>query len=151
MFSQNRAGDQIGPFLIIGGFGTLGKECNVDPSQTTPTGPSPTTAPEPTGALTPPLEQCEICSRDFKNKPLSLLVEYQPDGENSQYQPEDKASCRAGSYPATTTVGVNGQTFGPLGRGDRILLDGQFGANTEFDFDGANSCTIHTSCSVPLV
>lgn len=138
-------GDQIGPFLVVGGFNEEGEGCSGSTGPTLP--------PSPTPPTVPPAEECEICSRDYKNKPLSLILEYSPQGKNSKYQNEGKASCRAGAYPPQTTVGVPavGQSYGPLVEGDRILLDGPFRATTEFTFVGASACTIHTSCSVPLV
>jgi hypothetical protein len=61
---------------------------------------------------TPPLVagECVICDKAFKNKPLVLVLEYQPTGKDSCYQDESKATCVAGSYPSPTRVEVeNGQ------------------------------------------
>lgn len=98
--------------------------------------------------------QCEICSKENKDgKPTTLVLEYIPDGKNSQFQDESKASCRARMYPSSTSIEVDGDTFNNVAQGDRITLttDDKFDANTEFDFGDGTSCSIHTSCSVPLV
>jgi len=124
-------GDQIGPFKIMGGYGC---------------GPPP---PPPKCG-----EECTICDKENKNRPESLTLKYHSDGMNSQYQPEDKASCRAGLYPTTTTITVQGQAI-PVADGVEftITADGKFDAETEFEFStgSVSDCYIHTSCSVPLV
>lgn len=98
-------------------------------------------------------DQCEICSKENKdNKPTTLVLEYIPAGKDSQFQ-GDKASCRARMYPTSTSIEVDGTTFNNVAQGDRITLtaDNKFDANTDFDFGDGTSCSIHTSCSVPLV
>lgn len=150
IFSTCRAGDTIGPFLVVSGFNDDGDGCEIT---TVISGPPSSFPPSTTSrGAGPPLAECEICSRDNKIKPTTLILEYQPIGQNSQYQEEKKASCRAGTYPTTTNVEIDGVSFGPLQAGARFKVEGPFGANSEFTFgNGGNSCTIHTSCSVPLV
>lgn len=120
-------GDQIGPFLIEGD-----EECE------------PPEEPE-----CPP---CQVCDT---GRPDSLRLKYHSEGLDSMYQPEDKASCRAGAYPTTATLAVEGETF-TLDNGDIFTIMpeyGSFSAETDFEFIGASEldCFIHTSCSVPLV
>eukprot|EP00547_Thalassionema_nitzschioides_P009602 CAMPEP_0194227058 /NCGR_PEP_ID=MMETSP0156-20130528/42663_1 /TAXON_ID=33649 /ORGANISM="Thalassionema nitzschioides, Strain L26-B" /LENGTH=923 /DNA_ID=CAMNT_0038959531 /DNA_START=133 /DNA_END=2904 /DNA_ORIENTATION=- len=126
------AGDQHGPFLIL-------------PDNDGDCSPPP-----------PPSGECVICDKANKIRPRSLTMRYHVNGENSKHQDSSKASCRAGSYPDDTTLVAAGQTFEELGDGDIFTLypedDDRFEANTEFKFVGAGIvCTIHTSCSVPLV
>mmetsp|Transcript_24237 Transcript_24237/g.35914 ORF Transcript_24237/g.35914 Transcript_24237/m.35914 type:complete len:571 (-) Transcript_24237:148-1860(-) len=124
-------GDQIGPFLITGGAG-----CG------------------PPGECDPDAE-CTICDSNNKdNKPKSLVLKYHKDGMNSNYQPEGKASCRAGAYPETTTLTVLGESFVITdGQEFTITTDDKFDAETDFSFSSGfvDECFIHTSCSVPLV
>ena len=108
----------------------------------------------------PPDGRCVICSSGFKNnKPTALTLEYNPEGSNSLFQPPKKATCIGGTYPLTATVQFENkegktQSF-VVQQGTVLVLEGLFDSNTEFEFsDGTDilrSCTIHTSCSVPLV
>mmetsp|Transcript_3902 Transcript_3902/g.6137 ORF Transcript_3902/g.6137 Transcript_3902/m.6137 type:complete len:843 (-) Transcript_3902:159-2687(-) len=85
-----------------------------------------------------------------KNRPTSLTLRYQSAGQNSQFQDANKATCRAGNYPSPTTVTVNGQSFSVQdGTEFTVTLSG--GANTDFNVGGRGSCTIHTSCSAPII
>jgi hypothetical protein len=140
-------GDQIGPFLVVAGAGVLGGECRVNLQPTPPT---------PVPAPTNPPAECELCSPNNKDKPTQLTVMYLPDGKNSRYQDASKASCRAGTYPASASIkftNKDGRTnvFEPVMEGDLIILAGLFDANSEFYFGDGSSCTIHTSCSAPLI
>jgi hypothetical protein len=112
--------------------------------------------------------RCVICSSGFKgNKPAALTLEYKPEGKNSQFQPSDKATCRAGTYPPTATLHVENkggttQKF-EVEKGTAFTSQGPFDENTYFSFfsttyedqfgnpDHLGDCTIHTSCSAPLV
>lgn len=113
---------------------------------------------------------CAICDQCNKNRPLYLTFQYKATGLNSEYQPEDKATCRASAYPASTTIiarsskDANEVYFqGIVSDGDvftiRAPTDGKFQAETDFVIagwgggieDDADVCFIHTSCSVPLV
>jgi hypothetical protein len=51
-------------------------------------------------------DQCEICSKETKNRPDYLTLEYVPEGVNSMYQDSSRAACRAGSYPTQTIIMV---------------------------------------------
>mmetsp|Transcript_29889 Transcript_29889/g.44179 ORF Transcript_29889/g.44179 Transcript_29889/m.44179 type:complete len:535 (-) Transcript_29889:144-1748(-) len=122
-------GDQIGPFLIEGD-----EECE--------------SPPENEGGECP---ECEVCDT---GRPEKLTLKYHSVGVNSEYQPESKASCRAGMYPTSTLLTVEGSTY-DLSDGDVFTIKPQFGgfsAYTEFYFnDPSLDCAIHTSCSVPLM
>lgn len=120
-------GDQIGPFLIEGD-----EECE---------------PPEE-----PDCPDCEVCDT---GRPEELTLRYHAIGVNSAYQPESKASCRAGVYPEVTEITVEGETI-EVSDGDVFTIKpqyGQFSAETDFHFDNAAdmNCFIHTSCSVPIV
>lgn len=121
-------GDQIGPFLITNGAG-----CG------------------PPGDCE---EECTICDSNNKdNKPKSLVLKYHTDGKTSTYQ-LGKATCEEGDYPETTTLTVQGESFEIKdGQEFTITADGKFDANTDFYFSSGpvTDCSIHTSCSVPLV
>ena len=123
-------GDQIGPFIVKGD----------DSCVPTPPGECP----------------CVICDSENKNRPESLTFKYHADGVDSEYQPEDKATCRAGLYPAATTItAVNKDDVvqsWTVSDGDTFQMDGPFNAETTFLFEAdGEGCFIHTSCSVPLV
>eukprot|EP00547_Thalassionema_nitzschioides_P014784 CAMPEP_0194244274 /NCGR_PEP_ID=MMETSP0158-20130606/10744_1 /TAXON_ID=33649 /ORGANISM="Thalassionema nitzschioides, Strain L26-B" /LENGTH=244 /DNA_ID=CAMNT_0038979707 /DNA_START=15 /DNA_END=745 /DNA_ORIENTATION=+ len=107
---------------------------------------SPTMPPGAEPVLPP--ESCD-CAKEDRIKCTSLTLEYNSKGQNSIYQGSNKASCRAGSYPSPTTVSVNGQSFS-VKDGTVFTVDGISGAITEFEI-GGQSCTVHTSCSVPIV
>ena len=128
------AGDQIGPFLVIGG-----NDC--------PGGPPNLQDPDPTG-------ECEICSKENKNRPDSLTLQYfGGQGAISRYQDSGKASCRDDIFPdEPVTIEANGQTF-DVSPGDIFTVDGRFSAETDFEFSTGevDDCYIHTSCSAPLV
>ena len=99
--------------------------------------------------------QCEICSQDDQTKPDYLLIEYMPQGVDSHYQDSSKASCVEGSYPTSTTLKMTNmdgdqQSF-DVQLGSVFSVGGPFDANTEFFFSDGSDCTIHTSCSAPLV
>eukprot|EP00546_Thalassionema_frauenfeldii_P000152 CAMPEP_0178935594 /NCGR_PEP_ID=MMETSP0786-20121207/24644_1 /TAXON_ID=186022 /ORGANISM="Thalassionema frauenfeldii, Strain CCMP 1798" /LENGTH=536 /DNA_ID=CAMNT_0020613783 /DNA_START=27 /DNA_END=1637 /DNA_ORIENTATION=- len=120
-------GDQIGPFLVVGD-----DECE---------------PPEE-----PECPSCEVCDT---GRPEMLTLKYNSAGVNSEYQPEKKASCRAGMYPASTMLTVEGDTFDVVD-GTTFTITPQFGsfsAETDFKFSAASDmdCYIHTSCSVPIV
>eukprot|EP00545_Synedropsis_sp_CCMP1620_P000481 CAMPEP_0119004094 /NCGR_PEP_ID=MMETSP1176-20130426/946_1 /TAXON_ID=265551 /ORGANISM="Synedropsis recta cf, Strain CCMP1620" /LENGTH=530 /DNA_ID=CAMNT_0006955765 /DNA_START=112 /DNA_END=1707 /DNA_ORIENTATION=- len=94
---------------------------------------------------------CDIC---YNGKPDSLSFRYELPAANSAYQPEDKASCRAypkDPYPTSSTLSVAGSTPFAIENGTEFTLDGSFSANTVFTIGGWGDCTIHTSCSVPLI
>jgi len=82
-----------------------------------------------------------------------LMLKYHSDGQNSEYQPAYKASCREGTYPTSTTLTVEGQRF-EVSDGDEFTIEpeyGHFSAETYFRFSNSDDdCYIHTSCSVPL-
>ena len=117
------AGDQLGPFLIK----DTGNECAQDGSE----------------------GQCVVCDSENKSRPPSLTLEFQADGQNSAYQPSDKASCVAGQYEEGPMT-VNDQTF-DVQSGTVFTVQGDFGATETFTFSDGSSCFIHTSCSVPIV
>lgn len=123
-------GDQIGPFLIEGD-----EECEPPPEPEEPDCP-----------------ECEVCDT---GRPEELTLKYHSVGVNSDYQPEGKASCRAGLYPSEALITVEGATYN-VADGDVFTIRPQYGsfsAETDFDFTdtwGMN-CFIHTSCSVPIV
>lgn len=120
-------GDQIGPFLIEGD-----EECE---------------PPEE-----PDCPDCQVCDT---GRPEELTLKYHAIGVNSEYQPEGKASCRAGVYPEVTRITVEGKAI-YISDGDIFTITpqhGQFSAETDFHFDNAADmdCFIHTSCSVGIV
>eukprot|EP00545_Synedropsis_sp_CCMP1620_P000363 CAMPEP_0119029336 /NCGR_PEP_ID=MMETSP1176-20130426/40463_1 /TAXON_ID=265551 /ORGANISM="Synedropsis recta cf, Strain CCMP1620" /LENGTH=981 /DNA_ID=CAMNT_0006985671 /DNA_START=64 /DNA_END=3007 /DNA_ORIENTATION=- len=130
-------GDQIGAFQVMGGNDCQGPDNVVSPVDGTPEG------------------MCEICSKDNKDKPEFLVIQYVPVGVDSQYQDEDRATCRGGNYPATTTIVMTNkdgttQTFPNVRANDIFTIQGPFNAETTFSYDGGD-CFIHTSCSAPLV
>mmetsp|Transcript_22567 Transcript_22567/g.37332 ORF Transcript_22567/g.37332 Transcript_22567/m.37332 type:complete len:496 (+) Transcript_22567:31-1518(+) len=96
-------------------------------------------------------DPCDIC---YNGKPDTLTLRYELPSANSLYQPESKATCReerSPDYPSPTTISVAGGAAFNATNGTMITLGGSFGANTLFTIDGWGSCTIHTSCSVPLI
>lgn len=133
------AGDQIGPFEILGkdfcdGGGGEGN-CG--------------------------FEGCVVCDSDNKEfpngvsrKPSVLTFIYRANGQNSMFQPADKASCRAASYPSQTVIQVEGQSISVVD-GQQFTVfssDGDnFPAELDFVIGGSISCFIHASCSVPIV
>ena len=112
--------------------------------------------------------RCVICSSGFKdNKPTAVTLEYNPAGMNSQFQSASKATCVGGTYPATATLYVEDkegttQSF-EVEKGTEFEVQGPFDSSTYFSFfstthedqlgnpDHLGDCTIHTSCSAPLV
>ena len=113
--------------------------------------------------------ECTICDQDNKNKPSALTLIYNPEGVNSAYQDECKATCRADTYPSTATITAldkndnvlkifpdvsAGQSF-TVNASDEDTLDAitnfQISGWTNGDGDDGNECFIHTSCSQPLV
>jgi hypothetical protein len=121
-------GDKIGPFVVVGD-----EDCEALP------------------------DECIICGPDNKTKPPALTFKYISEGKDSFYQSEKKASCREDTYPETTTLTVETKTGGEqifeVNSGDEFEVIGEFEANTKFtirDWSGV-SCTVHTSCSAPLV
>jgi len=83
---------------------------------------------------------------------------YHSIGTNSVYQPEEKASCRADTYPATTTLTVmdkKGKIYETINISDgepfTIGVDYDLDSETHFDISDYGDYFIHTSCSVPLV
>eukprot|EP00545_Synedropsis_sp_CCMP1620_P006754 CAMPEP_0119016916 /NCGR_PEP_ID=MMETSP1176-20130426/14764_1 /TAXON_ID=265551 /ORGANISM="Synedropsis recta cf, Strain CCMP1620" /LENGTH=749 /DNA_ID=CAMNT_0006970477 /DNA_START=63 /DNA_END=2312 /DNA_ORIENTATION=+ len=146
------AGDQIGPFVVIGGGRCPANPVDrpVDP----PSGGSSNPPPAPTPVFNPPAN-CEICSKQNKVRPQTLYVQYFAEGRNSAYQDEDKASCRQGTYPQGTQLefGTKGDArfFNNVQDGDMLTIEGPFEAYTNVAIAGWGSCNFHTSCSVPLV
>mmetsp|Transcript_9601 Transcript_9601/g.14820 ORF Transcript_9601/g.14820 Transcript_9601/m.14820 type:complete len:487 (-) Transcript_9601:91-1551(-) len=124
------AGDQIGPFLILGSDEICSSGGEEEDSE------------------------CVICDESNKVRPEFLTVRYHADGANSKYQNENKASCRSGSYPNQSTITAEGQTF-DVSDGEIFSLyprGDRFDAETDFTWSDSNTeCYIHTSCSVPLV
>lgn len=123
-------GDQIGPFLIEGD-----EDCEAPPTPEEPDCPD-----------------CEVCDT---GRPEELTLKYNFIGINSEYQPESKASCRAGRYPTDTEIRVEGNTYS-VSDGDIFTITpeyGSFSAYTDFEFLNGEemNCFIHTSCSVPIV
>jgi hypothetical protein len=114
--------------------------------------------------------KCTICDQCNKVRPEMLRFRYNAVGVDSVYQPEDKATCRAGSYPSPTTItAVSSKDpteiyfTGVVSDGDVFEISppegGRFEAETDFIIEGwgggvgddaPNTCFIHTSCSVPL-
>ena len=110
------------------------------------------TAPPTTPAPTP---ACVICSKDDKTRPQFITIEYVPQGVDSEYQDDSKASCDQRAYPTETTLTVTNkddvkQDF-LVQAGTVFTVDGPFDASTEFSFSNASGCSFHTSCSVPLM
>jgi len=95
---------------------------------------------------------CVVCDRNNKKTVTELILRYNTDGMNSEYQGEGYASCRKGTYPDDTRVRVNGETFN-LKNGEEFTITPDGGAETSFEFldDDDEDCFIHTSCSVPIV
>ena len=138
-------GDHLGPFIIVG----QEENCGATDGE------------------------CEICeSMSHGEKPTSITFEYNAVGQDSLFQPEDKASCRAGTYPSPANIKVYDKsgdviaTFDDIETGQMITLDAPAGADkfdafSFFEFSGwgggttdeenADVCFIHTSCSVPLM
>ena len=129
------AGDVIGPYEVVGDD----QVCTPDRCEPTPC--------SDTGCLI-----CDSDNKDFRPEQLTFI--YRSNGQNSLYQDEDKASCRADVYPTTTTITVAGQSF-TVTDGDTFTVfseDGDsFPANLEFTFSGYGTCFIHASCSVPII
>ena len=104
-------------------------------------------------SITPPA--CIICSIDDKTKADYLTFQYVPQGVDSEYHDSSKSSCVGGSYPNTTTLEVttrdgDTQSF-DVQLGSIFTVGGRFGSNATFFFSDGTDCTIHTSCSAPLV
>jgi len=97
--------------------------------------------------------QCFICTPENKIRPASITVQYYGGvGQISQYQDEDKATCRGQTFPESGTVTVYGQSY-DVSTGDVFTFtnpDGEMDAETDFTFSNAIECFIHTSCSQPL-
>ena len=132
-------GDKIGPFLVIG-------EENCDPIP----------------------DECIICDQDNKQRPDQLSFIYNSAGANSAYQDEDKATCRADTYPSNPTtitaldksgniLGVffdisDGVSFTVFAApGETLDSETTFAISGWDNGDGGDDCFIHTSCSQPLV
>jgi hypothetical protein len=132
-------GDKIGPFLIL----------------------------EPDGCDPIP-DDCIICDQENKQRPDELSFIYNSTGANSAYQDENKATCRADTYPSNpttiTALDKSGNVLGvflDISDGDSFTVfaaDGDtLDAETTFAIsgwdngDGGDDCFIHTSCSQPLV
>mmetsp|Transcript_22558 Transcript_22558/g.24902 ORF Transcript_22558/g.24902 Transcript_22558/m.24902 type:complete len:480 (-) Transcript_22558:238-1677(-) len=94
------------------------------------------------------IPDCEIC--DYDEKPTELVFRYRSKGETSELQ-MGRATCNEGIYPSSTTLNVNGQSYS-VSEGTEFTVTGvdSFGADTDFGFEDGSSCSIHTSCSVPL-
>jgi hypothetical protein len=97
-------------------------------------------------------EECCICYPDNKVRPPQLVFKYHSVGQNPVHQ--TKSDCGAGTYPEEGTVTANGVTV-PVKNGEEFVIPGEFEANTDFLLEGLDGssygCTIHTSCSQPLV
>jgi hypothetical protein len=123
-------GDTMGPLYLVGD-----EECEASGTQN-------------------PDEICCICYTESKKRPDELYFIYKSAGKDSMYQPE-KSTCTEGTYPSTgVTVTANGQTFRGLKDGDTFVVKGPFDANTDFVVQApsfAYDCSIHTSCSQPLL
>ena len=51
--------------------------------------------------------QCYICTKEYKERPLSLTVQYfGGTGSSSGFQDADKADCRIQEFPMTTTIQI---------------------------------------------
>jgi hypothetical protein len=140
------AGDIIGPFEV------LGKD-DCDPVDI------------PGGCTS---DGCLICDQDTKTfpngasrKPNQLTFIYRSAGTDSAFQDITKATCVAGTYPSSTTISVEGQTFDVVD-GTQFTVNPMVAASgfpSELDFtfseftgaDGTNGCFIHASCSVPII
>jgi len=97
--------------------------------------------------------ECLICTKENKNRIDSITFRYDPNNaQTSKYQ-GDKATCRGASsrfsYPSSTTLRVGRQTYS-LEEGETFTVQSFQGANINFQFPNF-SCSIRTSCSVPLV
>ena len=135
------AGDQIGPFKMLGG-----NECNSGGITTLP--------PQDIATLPPQADPCEICSKDNKNKPDKLTVMYKSNGKTSDYQDSKFATCMERIYPTNTTIVTttkHGRQEIPVEDGKVFDIYGEFNAATGFIFGDGYDCFFHTSCSVPLV
>ena len=132
-------GDKIGPFLVIGE-----EDCDPIP------------------------DECIICDQENKQRPDELSFIYNSTGVNSAYQDEDKATCRADTYPSNpttiTALDKSGNVLGvffDISDGDSFTVfaaDGDtldsittFAISGWDNGDGGDDCFIHTSCSQPLV
>jgi hypothetical protein len=149
------AGDQIGPFLLMG-QGDLCEEGAGVPDQPQP-------EPEPGDCEV----ICEICTPENKQRPVELTLRYEGGGPGkiSGYQDEDKASCRDQIFPDIATITDSYGNVYQVSPGTIFTVTGKdpgddLDAETEFyftpPFDGTadpepNGCYIHTSCSQPLV
>jgi len=100
-------------------------------------------------------DQCIICSKTVNDRPTSLTVKYSGGtGSISRYQDATKATCRDQTFPVSGTFTTNYGDSYSFSEGAIITITGDGGemdANTVFDFGNGLSCTIHTSCSQPLV
>ena len=90
---------------------------------------------------------CDIC-RD--GRPDSLRLRYELPSATSTLQGE-KATCVEADYPKTAMLSVNGSDEVPVSSGTELIITGGLKTNTVFGFIGWGSCSIHTSCSVPIV
>jgi hypothetical protein len=104
--------------------------------------------------------ECCVCDGD---KPNTLTLKYIPAGKTSLLQTGDKASCRAGAYPAVTGIVVTDKdnkpikTFSNVTEGSILTIEApsgssKFSSETNFRFDtplsgNPNPCFIHTSVS----
>jgi hypothetical protein len=104
--------------------------------------------------------ECCVCDGD---KPNILILKYIPAGKTSLLQTGDKASCRAGAYPAVTGIVVTDKdnkpikSFSNVTEGSILTIEApsgstKFSSATNFRFDtplsgNPNPCFIHTSVS----
>jgi hypothetical protein len=104
--------------------------------------------------------ECCVCDGD---KPNTLTLKYIPAGKTSLLQTGDKASCRAGAYPAVTGIDVTDKdnkpikSFSNVTEGSILTIEApngssKFSSETNFRFDtqlsgNPNPCYIHTSVS----
>lgn len=100
--------------------------------------------------------QCYICTPDNKIRPTSIRVQYFGGvGAISRYQDDSKATCRDQTYPDSGPITTSyGLTY-TVATGDIFTFTsddgGDMDANTVFTFSNGITCSIHTSCSQPLV
>ena len=97
-----------------------------------------------------PVQFCTICDRNNKNRPSQITFRYTAGQGVNQNQQGDKAAGGGltAFYPASATVAMSGQQKS-VTDGQQFTILGSFDASSTVSING-QSFEFHTSCSVPL-